>query len=275
MEKNIVNYLSEKRIAKIQSLKDKEVFFIDLDGTIYIGNKIIDGALNFINQLYKKGKLHFFISNNSSKSKEDYMKKLKNYGINITKKEIILSNDGLIDFLKNNKIKDVFVIGTKSFKKEIESQGIEPNSKYPEFVVLGYDTELTYKKLVDGIYYVNKGINYIATHCDIVCPTENGPIPDVGTLIETFRLTTKKEPFKIFGKPNKEMIEFKIKELKVDVNKVAIIGDRLYTDGILARNVGAIYILPLSGETNIEMVKNSDIIPDLIIDNLDNLVDYI
>ncbi|HOV21388.1 MAG TPA: HAD-IIA family hydrolase [bacterium] len=275
MGKNIVNYSSEKRFAKIQSLKDKEVFFIDLDGTVYIGNKIVDGAVDFVNQLYENGKLYFFISNNSSKSKEDYVKKIRRYGINVKEKQIILSTDGLIDFLKSNEIKNVFTIGTESFKKEIKDNEINPESKNPEFVVLGYDTELTYKKLVKGIYYVNNGVEYIATHCDIVCPTENGPVPDVGTLIETFKLTTKKGPFKIFGKPNKEMIEFKIKELKVDINKVVLIGDRLYTDGVLAKNIGVTYILPLSGETNREMLESSNVLPDLIVEKLGDLVKYV
>jgi len=267
--------LAEKKFSRVQTLKDKEIFFIDLDGTIYIGDKIIDGALDFLSQLSQRGKLRFFISNNSSRSKEDYVKKLKNYGINASKEEIILSTDGLIDFLKNNGIKEVFVIGTGSFKREIEGHGINPNSASPAFVVLGYDTELTYNKLVEGVFYVNNGVDYIATHRDIVCPTEKGPIPDVGTLIEMFKLTTSKKPFKIFGKPNKEMVEFKIEELNVNMDRVVLIGDRLYTDGALAKSIGATYILPLSGETNREMVEDSDILPDLIVKDLGDLIKYI
>jgi HAD superfamily hydrolase (TIGR01450 family) len=266
---------AEKKFSKIYTLKDKEVFFLDLDGTIYLGNKLIDGAINFIEELNKKGKLYFFISNNSSHSKEDYVKKLRNYNINITKEKIILSTDGLINFLKEYRIKNVFTVGTKSLKREIEKNGINPDSKKPELIVLGYDTELTYKKLADAVCFVNKGCDYIATHCDILCPTENGPIPDIGILIEIFKLSTLKKPFKIFGKPNKEMIDFKIKELKVSTNKIVIIGDRLYTDGMLSKNIGTTYILPLSGETNREMIEDSDIEPALVIRSIGDLIKYL
>lgn len=98
---------------------------------------------------------------------------------------------------------------------------------------------------------------------------------DIGTLIETFRLTTSKRPLRVFGKPYKEMVEFKIKEIGTSLDKVALIGDRLYTDGALAKSAGVTYVLPLSGETNREMVETSDILPDLIVKSIKELIDYL
>ncbi len=268
--------LADKMFSKIYSkLSNKKVFFIDLDGTIYLGNKLIEKSSEVIKLLRKRRKDFYFLSNNSSKSKSDYVNKLNTFGIKVKKEHIILSTDGLINFLLENKVKRIYTIGTRSLKKQLREVNIDPESDEPEYIVLGYDTELTYDKLKKASIYIQKGIDYIATHCDIVCPTENGNIPDIGCLIKILEMTTNKSPLKIFGKPNPEMISHIIKDKNYNLNEIVIIGDRLYTDMILAKKMGIDFILVLSGETKREQVEELDEFPELIISKISELCEIL
>jgi len=254
------------------SLKSIKLAFIDLDGTIYLGDNLINNADKFINLLRANNIYFYFLSNNSSKSKKDYVMKLANLGIMVSEENIILSTDGLIDYLKEKNVKKVYTIGTEAMKEQIRNSGIIPDSEDPEFVVLGYDTEITYEKLKKGAIFLQKGINLLATHCDKVCPSPEGFLPDVGAFLALFETATSKKPLKIFGKPNIEMIDSYIKRHKVSPSEVVIIGDRIYTDMQLAKNIGSKFILVLSGETKLEDVFQLSISPDLIIKNVGELV---
>lgn len=261
--------------SNIRSLRDKKGFFIDLDGTIYLGEKIINGSREFIESLRSKEKSLFFLSNNSSKSKKDYMQKLSGLGIDAKEHEIILSTDGLINYLVERKVKNVFTLGTQSLKEQIGKNNINPESSDPDLVIIGYDTELNYEKLVKASAYIYKGRDYIATHCDIVCPTEFGPVPDAGTMIKMIEMTTGKPPLKIFGKPNKEMVSHIIMEKGYIPSELVFIGDRLYTDMVLAKRIGSPFILTLSGEAKREEVEDLNVFPDLIVENVGVLVNFI
>lgn len=265
--------LADKLFSSIGPLSSKRLFFIDLDGTTYLGNKAINGAREFIARLKAAGKYVHFLSNNSSKSKEEYVIKLKSMGIETSADEIVLSTDGVIHFLKEAGTKDIFIVGTDSMKQAFKAAGfnnIESNN--PEYVVLGYDTELTYSKLRQAALLLQKGVDLIATHCDIVCPTPEGPVPDIGSMLALFKAATGKTPIKIFGKPNPEMISHVIERHRLTTEDVVIIGDRLYTDMEMARRTGCSFICVLSGETNrehIEEVKHQP--PSLIVENIGEL----
>ncbi|PMN78453.1 hypothetical protein BCT24_04525 [Vibrio splendidus] len=153
-------------------------------------------------------------------------------------------------------VKKVYVLGTKSLKKTILDANIDICSYNPEFVVLGYDTELEYSKLVDACRLINQGVDFIATHCDPVCPTENGPVPDIGLLTSMIEKTTNKKVFKVFGKPNPEVIEFLMKEKNIASDEIIMIGDRLYTDIAMANNASIDSILVLSGDTSRDEVES-------------------
>jgi len=265
--------IADKLFSSIKSsINEAKIFFIDLDGTIYLGDKPITGSPYFINKLLKMEKLFYFLSNNSSKAKNDYIKKLASMGISAKENQIILSTDGLIEYLKCNNLKDVFVLGTSSMEKSILDAGINTKSEKPMLVVLGYDTELTYEKVERAVLLINKGIDYIATHCDIVCPTAEGPIPDIGSIIALIETATGKKPSKVFGKPNVEMIDHILKQHGISASHAVIIGDRIYTDMKLAKNIGASFILVLSGETKREDIEELEEFPELIVNSLYDLV---
>jgi HAD superfamily hydrolase (TIGR01450 family) len=152
-------------------------------------------------------------------------------------------------------VQKVYVLGTKSLKKMILDAGIDICSYEPDFVVVGYDTELSYSKLVNACRLINGGIDFIATHCDPVCPSEDGPIPDIGLLTEMLEKTTKRKVYKVFGKPSPDVIDTIIDKYNIERTEIVMVGDRLYTDIEMANNANIDSILVLSGDTSREDVE--------------------
>lgn len=260
--------------SSLSELKKKQVFFFDLDGTLYLGDKLFDGVFDLVEILKKKNKKFYFLSNNSSKSTSDYLKKLSKFKLNITRENIILSQHPTIDYLKKNNFKKVFLMGTRSLKKEFKQEGFELTEVEPEILVLAFDKELTYERLVKASYLLQKNIPYIATHLDNRCPTENGFIPDAGGIAALLCKATDRTP-KVFGKPNKEMLLFKLNQLNISSKEAVIFGDRLYTDMRMGIEAGITTCCVLSGETSLEMIKESKYQPDFIINGIWEFFDTI
>ncbi len=250
----------------------KKIAFLDLDGTIYIGDALIPGAKEFLSYLKERGIFFYFLSNNSSRSKSAYVQKLSALGIHTDKEGIILSTDGVIAFLLEREVRDIYVVGTKSMKEMFIEAGFQTESPNPSFVILGFDTELTYEKLKTAALWMQKGVDLIATHPDLVCPTPEGFIPDTGAMLALFEKATDKKPFKIFGKPNPEMIAHILKKHNVSPDKVVMIGDRIYTDMELARRIPCDSILVLSGETKEADLASIGEHPTLVVKSVADLI---
>lgn len=253
-----------------ERLKGIEVVFLDLDGTTYVGNTAVPGAASAIDYLRENRKV-FFLSNNSSRNKNDYVRKLAAMGIRAAEQEIILSTDGLLAYLKADGISRVHVLGTQSLKQIFVAEGFKIESDEPEYVILGYDTELTYERLVAACNHINRGVDYLATHCDVFCPTESGPIPDIGAMTEMIRMTTGRGPLKVFGKPSQEMVRHVVSELKTEPTKILFVGDRLYTDIAMAENIGAASALVLTGESSRDLIQSAQVQPMFIINSISDL----
>jgi HAD superfamily hydrolase (TIGR01450 family) len=255
-----------------RTLKTKKTIFLDLDGTVYLGDKLIDGATRFLDYLRHRNIAHYFLSNNSSRSKKDYVTKLSGLGIQAGTDQIILSTDGVIEFLTKLRINRVYVVGTQSMKSMFREAGINPDSSQPEYVILGYDTELTYDKLKEAALFLQNEVELIATHCDLVCPTPDGPIPDVGSMLAIFEKATGKKPFQIFGKPNPEMIAHVLNKHEANPHDAVMVGDRIYTDMELADRTGCDFILVLSGETQPGDLDGLDRAPALVVNTLGDII---
>lgn len=244
-------------------LKGIKCFILDMDGTFYLGNKLIDGSLEFINILDRANKSYLFLTNNSSKNKNDYKLKLSNFGCNIGEEIVFTSGEATIIYLNRLKKRArIFLLGTPSLENEFKNNGFiltkERNEK-PDFVVLGFDTTLTYEKIWQACDFIREGIPYIATHPDYNCPIENGRyMPDTGSMIKMIEYSTGKVPL-VIGKPNKYIIDAVLEKYRLNLNDIAIVGDRLYTDIKTGINSGIVSILVLSGETDIEEYNKSDI----------------
>ncbi len=265
--------ISDRKFSSIdEKIRLIELAFIDLDGTLYRGSDAINGAAEAVNYLKSIGIKVFFLSNNSSKSKIDYVNRLRGVGIKALPGDIIISYDAVLNWLKTKGVERVHVLGTKIFERVVVDAGFIVDALNPEYVLIGYDTELSYAKLIETCRHVNNGVEIIATHCDIFCPSELGPIPDIGALLEMIRLTTGVSPLYVFGKPNKIMVDALINDINIDPAKVLFIGDRIYTDIQMAKNTGAQGLLVLTGDTTRDVCQDSLIQPDYILNSISDLI---
>ena len=246
---------------------------LDLDGTIYLGNKPIEGTINFVKENFKKYDF-YFMTNNTSRNIDDYVNKLDKLGITTSVDKIISPILPLIEYLKTNKIKNVFVVGNEIFKNylttNISDIHFTNDKKVCQAVVVAYDTELTYNKIKNASLLLhNNSIKLLATHTDMVCPTELGNIPDIGSILELLKVTTNRKPNVIFGKPNPVLLDSILE--KYDSSELAIVGDRIYTDKVLANNSEIDFILVLSGETKRKDVEILERFPELIVEDLGDI----
>ncbi len=259
-----------------ERLKKVKCFLLDMDGTFYLGNRIIDGSLEFIDVLKNQGKDFIFLTNNSSKNRNHYVQKITELGLRISVEKVFTSGEATAIYIKdkypNHK---TIIFGTPLLIDELKSNGVVISSKNPDHVVLGFDTTITYKKLCKLVDLVRSGLPYIATHPDYVCPTENGYIPDIGAIIAFVKAATGRDPDIVIGKPNQYMIDAIVHKLQLRIDELAMVGDRLYTDIALGKNAGLTTCLVLSGETKIDEVENSIYIPDYIFQNLKEIGEYI
>lgn len=252
-------------------LKDIDLFVLDMDGTFYLSEDIIPGSNEFLRAVESAGKKWMFFTNNSSKDKSLYIEKLARMNCFITANNIFTSGDITIEFLKNNRPgKSVYVMGTPPLVRSFEEAGIDVRqdvNEKPDIVVVAFDMTLTYEKLEHACTLIRNGAEYIATHPDINCPVKDGFIPDCGAFIAAINLSTGKTP-RILGKPYPETAEMISKVSGIEKNRIAFVGDRLYTDVACGVKNGAKGILVLSGETPFEAVETSDVKPDLIFDRI-------
>ncbi len=248
--------------------KGVSTVLLDLDGTIYVGDSLIPGVVDVLSLMNDAGISIYFLSNNSSKNKIDYVERLSRMGLEVNAEQIVLSTDAVLDFLERGGVHRVHVLGTSSFKKIFLDSGFSIDDPNPEYVIVGYDTELNYQKIVAACKYINEGVDIIATHCDLYCPSEFGPIPDIGALIEMLRLTTGRSPSRVFGKPNIEMISPLLRGIGRNMDDLLMIGDRLHTDVKMAKNISCRSLLVLTGEATREDVEVSDIQPDYVLNSL-------
>ena len=266
----------------MKKIKRKTVFVLDMDGTIYLGEELSDGAKEFLEALKAKEKKYIFLTNNSSKNKEIYVEKLRGLGIKASREEIFTSGEATTMYLKDKKMgARIYLLGTKALEEEFEIEGFvleKERHKDIDYVVLGFDTSLTYEKIWGACEYISEGVEYIATHPDFNCPLPNGKfMPDAGSMAALIEASTGKIP-KVIGKPNKEIInsiflkyDFK-KEKKEDM---IIIGDRLYTDIKMGENAGIDTILVYSGETNKDDYKNSKIRADYTFNSVKDMIEVL
>lgn len=267
-----------------EGLKNIELFLIDLDGTVYLNNKLIDGSADAINLIRNNGKRVCFLTNNSSKSQIDYVEKLNNLGIPCTIDEVYTSGNSCVSFLQQHyPNKSVYLLGTEKLIKQFSDNSIKltnakTNSKTTnasDVVVIGYDTTLTYEKLVIAIKLISKGADYIVTHADINCPDIDVYVPDVGSFIKLIEASTGKLPLFNCGKPYEIMGKNIANKFNTRPSKIAMIGDRLTTDMQFAINNGFISMLVLSGETTMQMYEQSKLEISYVINSLADISKYI
>ena len=250
-----------------------KLYLLDMDGTIYPDNTLFDGTVDFLAYVRHIGGRYIFLTNNSSKSVDRYIGKLKNMGIEATKNDFLTATDATAEYLKKSGYQKIYAFGTVSFQEQLAACGLHITNEMAEDIdclCMGYDTELTYKKPEDACILLKKDIGYIATNPDWVCPTWYGYAPDCGSVSEMlFRATGKKPIF--IGKPEPAMAEFAMKKAGFSKRETAVMGDRIYTDIACGVNAGIQTIFVLSGEGTRQDIEKYGICPDHVYRNIREL----
>ena len=250
-------------------LKNIKLFLFDMDGTLYLGDRLYGFTQELLQTIRQKGGKYLFMTNNSSKSVEDYIKKLRNMGIDATYEDFMTSSQATAYYLhKHHEGKKLYVCGTKSLQRELEKEGftVTTDLEQVDCIVMGFDTELTFQKLHDVSFLLltRPELTYIATNPDLVCPTEFGSVPDCGSVCICIKNATGKEPV-VIGKPSPLMPQLAMERLGVSKEQTCVVGDRIYTDICSGLNAGVTSVLVMSGETTPRILAESVQKPHLVL----------
>ncbi|MBQ6085931.1 MAG: HAD-IIA family hydrolase [Bacteroidaceae bacterium] len=260
--------------TKEQLIRIKHVA-LDMDGTIYMGNSIFPFTIPFLEKLDGMGISYSFLTNNPSKSIDDYLKKLSNMGIHATEEEIYNTTIATIDYIHTHypKAKKLFLLGTPSMISQFEKAGFISTSDdpddLPDIIVAAFDMTLSYSRLCRAAWWISQGLPYIATNPDRVCPTnERTILVDCGSICRCLESATGRKPDITLGKPDPNMLVGIRQQKHLQAEEIAMVGDRIYTDIAMAFNANALGCLVLSGETTLEVAKAAPRQPDLIVENI-------
>ncbi len=263
--------MTDKFNKDISHLKDTRLFLLDMDGTIYNENNLFEGALEFLQTIEQCGGRYVFITNNSSKSVKDYIKKLRDMGIPAAEDNFFTSAQATaLHILKHYPDKKVFCMGTRSLIEELGAYGISTTDEVTdtEVLLIGYDTELTYDKLRKASEILfTKDVPYIATNPDKGCPAQFGLIPDCAAMCEMLYMISNKRPYYI-GKPEPTMVNYVMEKYGNTQAETVIVGDRLYTDIATGLNAGITAICVLSGEATMGDIVNGSVKPTFTVNDI-------
>ena len=249
---------------------------LDMDGTFYLGDRLIDGSLDFLAALERTGRTARFLTNNSSKSSSVYAKKLERMGVDARYRDVISSAHAAAHYcMKTFPGKKCYLLGNPMLREELLAMGMTLTEEDADYVLVAFDTTLDYKKMCVVCDYIREGKPYIATHPDFNCPTETGFIPDMGAIMAFIEASTGRKADVILGKPHRGIVDEALARTGFSLGEMAMVGDRLYTDVATGVNHGMTGILVLSGEATMEDVKASDVKPDLIFGRLADMIPYL
>ena len=273
-------------------LRAKRLFLLDLDGTLYLDERLFDGAADFLRAIRSRGGTYRFLTNNSSRGAESYVEKLRRLGVEAETSDFLTSVDALIAHLRAQGMAEklLYVCGTQSMKRQLTQAGLrltDDRDAAVDALVMGFDTELTFQKLEDACILLNRGADYLATNPDWVCPTWYGFVPDCGSVCEMLFRATGRRPY-VIGKPRPDMARLAMARGGFSAEETVLLGDRLYTgvhsedaamigdrmdtDMVAGIETGLDTVLVLSGETKEADLAGSAVQPTFV---LGSVADYL
>lgn len=266
------------RQEAIRQLKAIRHVALDMDGTIYMGDHLFPFTLPFLNRLKQLGVTHSFLTNNPSKSLDDYLLKLQRMGIHATEDEMYTTTVATIDYIHVHypSARRLFLLGTPSMIGQFEKAGFtstaDDANDVPDLIVAAFDMTLVYSRLCRAAWWIKQGIPYIATNPDKVCPTNQPTVlVDCGSICKCLEHATGRCPDITLGKPDPNMLLGILQREQLRPEQIAMVGDRIYTDIKMAQRAGAFGVLVLSGETSLEVAQSAPEPPDLICCNIEEL----
>ncbi|MBQ7338889.1 MAG: HAD-IIA family hydrolase [Clostridia bacterium] len=263
---------------ELSRICEKKCFIFDMDGTIYLGERVFPKALSLIRRLRRMGKRVIFYTNNASRSPVRYVERLSRLGFEPTPEEILTAGEVTVDFLLRERAgKSVYLMGTPDLEAQFRAAGIDPlphDVPDADIVVTSFDTTLTYEKLDAACRCIRRGAEYLCTHPDFNCPTEDGFIPDSGAIAAAVTASTGVKPT-YFGKPYGGAIAAISARTGYGAHEMCMFGDRLYTDIAFGKRGGVLAVLMLTGETSEQTALAADDAdkPDVILPDFGPLLD--
>lgn len=258
----------------IKSLDAVRGFMLDMDGTFYLSDHLLPGAVEFWRYARETDLPFVFLTNNSSKRRESYARRMAAMGIDVPAERILTSGEATARYLAERAPgAAVAVFGMPDLETEFEDYGFRLNADAPEYVVLGFDMVTDYARLTRLCDLVRAGLPYIATHPDVNCPVAGGFVPDIGAIMALVQASTGRAPDVIVGKPNREIAAMAAGKLGLPLESLCMVGDRLYTDIAMGQHAPVHTALVLSGETQAADLEASAWQPDYVFSGLDALVD--
>ncbi len=272
--------MTDTNITHIQSFSDCRAVVCDLDGTLYLEDGPIPGAQDFLHRVLKSGRKLYYFTNNTSVSRQKWINKLVDLDFPVQPEQLMTSADCAEAYLKRHNLAPrLYLLGNADLKAEFIQRGFdclndqEALHHSPDAIVLSFDTDLTYKKICTFYDLILRDLPYIATHPDTVCPVTRTTFkPDVGSFTSMFESATNGRRPVIVGKPTREAVQFISEKANLPTDKIAFIGDRLYTDIRMAVTSGMVSVLVLSGETTPAMLKQSPDQPQIVVNSVADLV---
>ena len=257
------------------NLENKRLFLLDMDGTIYLDEKLFPGTKPFLQAIREAGGRYQFLTNNSSKSVDEYIAKLGRMGIKAVREDFLTSLDALIADLRSRPaFQKCYAFGTASFRARLLEAGVPVTDMLEDGIdclLIGFDTELTFQKLEDACILLNRGVEFIATNPDWVCPRWYGSVPDCGSVCEMLRRATGRKP-RVIGKPQPAMALLALERTGFSPYEALMVGDRLYTDITCGTNAGLDTAFVLSGEGTLEDLASSEVKPTWVFDDITALL---
>ena len=261
-------------MSNYDRLINTRLFLLDMDGTLYLGDDVFDGAVDFIHSISETGRKYIYLTNNSSRAGVDYITRLRKLGFPCEAENVFTSGMATGEFLNQNYPgAKVYLAGTKAFYRELQSYGIDlvndenghTDVQDVDVVVQGFDTELVYEKLDLACHFLRRGATFIAANPDWVCPMPaNEVLPDCGSICALLTAASGVKPNYI-GKPNRNMIDVISKMTGIPNENICAVGDRLYTDIAVAKNAGSVSVCVLSGESSEADIAESEVKPDYVL----------
>lgn len=261
----------------MKDLSQLKCFMFDLDGTVNLGDNLIDSLQGFFPALKSAGKTYYMVTNNSSKDAAFYAQKMLRLGIDCPQEQIITPAEALLAYLeKKAPHARLYVVGTAELRQNCLNKGFSISNDLEEssdYVIVGYDKTLTYNTLSTACRLIMRGVPFLATHADTRCPISGGEfIPDAGAILAFIKAVTGQDPTHIFGKPHSYMLDIIQERSGFAKEEMAMVGDRLSTDILFGVQNKVTSILVLTGEATYEDVKTGTIKPDFVFDDASEIL---
>jgi HAD superfamily hydrolase (TIGR01450 family) len=261
--------------AALERLRGIKHVALDMDGTIYKGGTLFACTQPFLARMRELGIGYTFLTNNPSKSTADYLAHLAKLGVSATADQLYTSTQATIDCLRTRfpHVKKVFTLGTTSMLSQFRDAGFvltsDEANDAPDAVVVGFDMTLTYSRVCRAAWWIKHGKPFIATNPDLVCPTDQPTVlVDCGAICAMLEKATGRAPDVVLGKPDPTMLNGMMARHGLRADEIAMVGDRIYTDVLMAHRANALGVLVLTGEATEYDVARAELPPHLVVPSL-------